>query len=80
MPQDRKADRHKNNKDRHLVSFPPGLYDDLKVIVGEGNCSATLSELTRRYLAGEPMLPRPGKQGKKPASPGRGERQRAGAS
>lgn len=62
----RGGDRHRDpNRDRHRGqrrSFqpdPPDLVDRLDARVGRMNRSGVLSELLRRYLAGEPMPPLP---------------------
>lgn len=62
----RGGDRHREpNRNRHRGtrrSFqpdPPGLVNDLDAAVGRMNRSRVLSDLIRRYMAGEPMPPAP---------------------
>ncbi|MEU1240065.1 hypothetical protein ABZ388_06870 [Micromonospora parva] len=58
MPKDRSIDRHANPA-RVIRPTPPELWDRLGEAVGERNRSATISDLVRRYLDGEPMPDRP---------------------
>lgn len=58
MPQDRSLDRHANRA-RIIRPNPPDLWQRLGEVVGERNRNAVISELIRRYLAGEPMPERP---------------------
>jgi len=58
MAKDRSLDRH-TNPARVIRPNPPELWDRLGEAVGERNRSATISDLVRRYLDGEPMPERP---------------------
>lgn len=58
MTKDRSADRH-TTPARVIRPNPPELWDRLGGAVGERNRSATVSDLIRRYLDGEPMPERP---------------------
>lgn len=58
MAKDRSADRH-TTPARVIRPKPPELWDRLGEAVGERNRSATISDLIRRYLDGEPMPQRP---------------------
>jgi hypothetical protein len=57
MPADRAADRH-TNPSRVIRPDPPALWQQLAGAVGPRGRSALVSDLIRRYLAGEPMPPR----------------------
>ena len=59
MPKDRALDRHANPA-RVIRPNPPELWDRLGEVVGKRNRSATVSDLIRRFLDGEPMPDRPG--------------------
>ena len=54
MPKDRSLDRHAKPA-RIIRPDPPELWDQLGEAVGERQRSAVVSDLIRRYLAGEPM-------------------------
>lgn len=57
MPKDRSLDRHAIKA--HVIRpDPPELWAQLGEAVGERRRSAVISDLIRRYLAGEPMPPR----------------------
>lgn len=59
MPKDRALDRHAKPA-RVIRPDPPELWDQLGQALGEWpSRSAIISELVRRYLAGQPMLKRP---------------------
>ncbi|WP_433078826.1 hypothetical protein ACQP1P_38465 [Dactylosporangium sp. CA-052675] len=58
MPKDRALDRHAKPA-RVIRPDPPELWDQLGEAVGDRRRSALISDLVRRYLAGEPMPPRP---------------------
>lgn len=62
MAADRSADRHARPA-RVIRPDPPELWDRLGAVAGERGRSAIISDLIRRYLAGEPMPPRPWRQG-----------------
>jgi hypothetical protein len=60
VPKDRREDRHDPDRPGHIWRPDPArLWDDLGRKVGERKRSATISDLVRRYLAGEDMPERP---------------------
>ncbi len=66
MPTDRSRDRHRKGKDgrplkpaRIIRPDPPDLWDQLGAVVGTRERSKVLSDLIRRFLAGESMRPLP---------------------
>lgn len=58
MAKDRALDRHAKPA-RVIRPDPPELWDQLGEAVGARSRSAVVSDLVRRYLAGEPMPDRP---------------------